>query len=89
MRRAAEQRAHLLRGLAQVYNVYELFHTRYTLFKTVYTHKTTKAIEYMVTDALLEAGACAGWGCHRCAAALMCPCCSRRPRLGRRNLQVH
>jgi HD superfamily phosphohydrolase len=35
----------------EVYNVYEMFHTRYTMFKKVYTHRVGKAIEYMVGDA--------------------------------------
>ena len=34
----------------------QLFHTRYSLFKQIYLHKATKAIEYMITDALAEAG---------------------------------
>lgn len=36
-------------------NLYELFHTRASLHQRVYTHKTAKAIEYMVVDALTEA----------------------------------
>ena len=36
-------------------NTYNLFNTRYTLFKQVYTHRAGKSIEYMVTDALVEA----------------------------------
>ncbi|KAI8924148.1 hypothetical protein BC831DRAFT_467066 [Entophlyctis helioformis] len=36
-------------------NLCELFHTRYSLFKRVYTHKVSTAIEYMVTDALILA----------------------------------
>eukprot|EP01138_Halocafeteria_seosinensis_P001740 gb/GECG01001783.1/.p1 GENE.gb/GECG01001783.1/~~gb/GECG01001783.1/.p1 ORF type:complete len:543 (+),score=69.01 gb/GECG01001783.1/:1-1629(+) len=39
----------------EVYNVLELFHTRYTLFKQCYIHRAAKAIEFMVTDALIEA----------------------------------
>jgi HD superfamily phosphohydrolase len=39
----------------EVFNIYELFHTRYTLFKQVYTHRAAKAIEYMIRDALIEA----------------------------------
>ncbi|KAI9460398.1 hypothetical protein HD554DRAFT_2206873 [Boletus coccyginus] len=35
--------------------IYELFYTRFSLHKRVYNHKTTKAIEYMVMDAVLEA----------------------------------
>ena len=37
------------------YNLYELFRTRYSLFKQVYTHRGGKAIEYMLVDALLAA----------------------------------
>ncbi|KIJ12895.1 hypothetical protein PAXINDRAFT_82056 [Paxillus involutus ATCC 200175] len=35
--------------------IYELCYTRFSLHKRIYNHKTTKAIEYMVIDALLEA----------------------------------
>lgn len=40
----------------EVYNVYEMFHTRYTLFRQIYSHRVSKAIELMIVDALLEAG---------------------------------
>ena len=36
-------------------NLYELFHARATMHRSVYTHKKSKAIEFMVVDALLEA----------------------------------
>jgi HD superfamily phosphohydrolase len=39
----------------EVYNLYEMFHTRYSLHKQVYSHRVGKACEYMITDALLEA----------------------------------
>eukprot|EP00455_Lapot_gusevi_P006162 TRINITY_DN1262_c0_g1_i8.p1 TRINITY_DN1262_c0_g1~~TRINITY_DN1262_c0_g1_i8.p1 ORF type:complete len:573 (+),score=128.96 TRINITY_DN1262_c0_g1_i8:984-2702(+) len=39
----------------EAYNLYELFHTRYSLFKQVYTHHVGKAIEFMICDALVEA----------------------------------
>lgn len=32
------------------YNIYEMFHTRYSLFKQIYTHRVGKAIEFMVCD---------------------------------------
>jgi len=35
--------------------MYEMFHTRYSLFKRIYTHRVGKAIEFMITDALLAA----------------------------------
>ncbi|KAG8218176.1 hypothetical protein J3R82DRAFT_3727 [Butyriboletus roseoflavus] len=35
--------------------IYELFYTRFSLHKRIYNHKTTKSIEHMVIDALLEA----------------------------------
>ncbi|KAH7927042.1 HD-domain/PDEase-like protein [Leucogyrophana mollusca] len=35
--------------------IYELCYTRFSLHKRIYNHKTTKAIEYMVIDALLAA----------------------------------
>ena len=34
------------------YDIYSLFRTRYELFKRVYSHKTAKAIEYMICDIL-------------------------------------
>jgi HD superfamily phosphohydrolase len=39
----------------EAFNLYELFHIRYSLFKRIYTHKVGKAVEYMITDALLAA----------------------------------
>jgi HD superfamily phosphohydrolase len=42
----------------EAYSVYEMFHTRYSLHKQVYSHRATKAVEYMITDALVEADAC-------------------------------
>ncbi|KAI0075427.1 HD-domain/PDEase-like protein [Panus rudis PR-1116 ss-1] len=35
--------------------VYELYYTRFSLHKQIYNHKTAKAIEYMIVDALLAA----------------------------------
>lgn len=32
-----------------------MFHTRYSLFKRIYTHRVGKAVELMITDALLAA----------------------------------
>ncbi|TPX55777.1 hypothetical protein PhCBS80983_g05035 [Powellomyces hirtus] len=39
----------------EAFNLYEMFHTRFCLFKQIYTHKVGKATEYMVTEALLAA----------------------------------
>lgn len=39
----------------EVFNLYEMFHTRYSMWKRVYTHRVGKAFELMVVDALLEA----------------------------------
>ena len=33
-----------------------MFHTRYSLFKQIYSHRASKAIEFMITDAFIEAG---------------------------------
>ncbi|KAF8986496.1 SAM domain and HD [Entomortierella lignicola] len=44
----------------EVYNLYELYHTRFSLFKRIYTHRVGKAIEYMLTDALLAADSVMG-----------------------------
>lgn len=35
--------------------IYELCYTRFSLHKRIYNHKTAKAIEYMIVDALLSA----------------------------------
>lgn len=37
------------------YHLSEMFHTRYSMHKTVYTHSVTKAIDHMMVDALVEA----------------------------------
>ncbi|XP_076110375.1 deoxynucleoside triphosphate triphosphohydrolase SAMHD1-like isoform X1 [Mytilus galloprovincialis] len=37
------------------HNLYELFHTRIGLFRRAYYHKVTKAVELMLTDALVKA----------------------------------
>jgi HD superfamily phosphohydrolase len=34
------------------WDIYELFHTRYSLFKQIYCHRKVKCIEYMITDAM-------------------------------------
>lgn len=39
----------------EVYNLYELFHTRYSLHKQVYSHRVSKSIEYMICDVFLLA----------------------------------
>ena len=39
----------------EVYNLYEMFHTRFSLHKRVYSHKVSCAIENMYVDALIEA----------------------------------
>eukprot|EP00698_Gefionella_okellyi_P005718 TRINITY_DN15181_c0_g1_i1.p1 TRINITY_DN15181_c0_g1~~TRINITY_DN15181_c0_g1_i1.p1 ORF type:complete len:480 (-),score=89.48 TRINITY_DN15181_c0_g1_i1:1371-2810(-) len=39
----------------EVYTVYEMFHTRYSLFRQVYSHRVGKAIEYMIRDAMIAA----------------------------------
>ncbi|PRP74387.1 HD phosphohydrolase domain-containing protein [Planoprotostelium fungivorum] len=36
----------------EVYNIYEMFHTRYSMHKRVYTHRVVKSIEFMISDAL-------------------------------------
>ncbi|KAL0948970.1 hypothetical protein HGRIS_009072 [Hohenbuehelia grisea] len=35
--------------------IYELYYTRFRLHKMIYNHKTAKAVEYMIIDALLKA----------------------------------
>ncbi|KAJ3015556.1 SAM domain and HD [Thoreauomyces humboldtii] len=39
----------------EAFNLYEMFHTRFCLFKQIYTHRVGKATEYMITEALLAA----------------------------------
>lgn len=39
----------------EVFNLYEVFHSRHYMHKQVYTHRVSKAVEYMIRDALLEA----------------------------------
>ncbi|KAK7910380.1 hypothetical protein WMY93_015064 [Mugilogobius chulae] len=39
----------------EVSNIYEMFHTRSSLHRKAYQHKTTKIIEAMIKDALLKA----------------------------------
>ncbi len=39
----------------EVYDVYELFHMRYRLFREVYSHNTSKAVELMICDILYHA----------------------------------
>ena len=38
----------------EVYDVYEMFHTRYRMHKQVYNHRVGKAVEYMIS------GSCSG-----------------------------
>eukprot|EP01100_Stratorugosa_tubuloviscum_P013612 TRINITY_DN6918_c1_g1_i1.p1 TRINITY_DN6918_c1_g1~~TRINITY_DN6918_c1_g1_i1.p1 ORF type:complete len:476 (-),score=153.34 TRINITY_DN6918_c1_g1_i1:93-1520(-) len=42
----------------EAYNIYEMFHTRYSLHKQIYTHKVSRAIEYMLSDVFTEANSC-------------------------------
>ncbi|KAF9507194.1 hypothetical protein BS47DRAFT_1398828 [Hydnum rufescens UP504] len=46
---------HIAYDYKDFYNVCELFHTRFSLHKRIYHHKTAKAIEYMIVDALCAA----------------------------------
>ncbi|KAG0743419.1 hypothetical protein G6F62_004877 [Rhizopus arrhizus] len=39
----------------EVYNLYEMFHTRHSLHRQIYTHRVGTAIELMVVDAFLAA----------------------------------
>ncbi|RKO86609.1 hypothetical protein BDK51DRAFT_14666, partial [Blyttiomyces helicus] len=42
-------------NVKEVFNMSEVFYSRYSLFKRVYTHKVSKAMEYMLTDIFLLA----------------------------------
>jgi HD superfamily phosphohydrolase len=44
----------------QAPNVHSLFRARETMFRAVYCHRAGKSVEYMITDALLEANAALG-----------------------------
>ncbi|CAG8836176.1 26516_t:CDS:2, partial [Racocetra persica] len=39
----------------EYYHIYELFHTRYSLHKTVYKHRVVRAIDHMMCDVLDDA----------------------------------
>lgn len=39
----------------EAYNVLQLYHTRYSLHKQIYTHKTSKSIEFMIMDIMRAA----------------------------------
>ncbi|KAJ2387693.1 hypothetical protein GGI05_004010 [Coemansia sp. RSA 2603] len=39
----------------EAYNLAEMFHTRYSLHKRVYSHRAAKAIEFMLVDAMIIA----------------------------------
>ncbi|CAG8742438.1 10603_t:CDS:10, partial [Dentiscutata erythropus] len=39
----------------ECFNIYEMFHTRYSLHKKVYNHRVSRAIDHMVIDALMKA----------------------------------
>ncbi len=41
-------------NLKETYNIYEMFHTRYSLFKQIYTHRVIGAIEHMLFDIFKE-----------------------------------
>ncbi|TIA83461.1 hypothetical protein E3P94_00852 [Wallemia ichthyophaga] len=44
----------------EVINIAELFHTRWSLHRRIYTHKASQAVEYMIVDALVAADAYLG-----------------------------
>ncbi|CAG8604763.1 12395_t:CDS:10 [Racocetra persica] len=39
----------------EYFNIYEMFHTRYSLHKRIYNHRVTRAINFMIRDALVKA----------------------------------
>ncbi|KAG2429438.1 hypothetical protein HYH02_014093 [Chlamydomonas schloesseri] len=49
-------------------NLWNLFHTRASMFRQVYLHRKTKAVEFMVCDALVEADQALGFS-RACANA--------------------
>ena len=52
---AGKQRSSICIRDKAVHDLYELFHTRNNLFRRAYNHKVSKAVEFMVTDALVAA----------------------------------
>ena len=42
-------------SLLEVWNIYELFHTRYSLHKRAYQHRVSNCIELMLTEVLVMA----------------------------------
>lgn len=39
----------------EVFNIYEMFHTRHSLYKRIYSHRVSRALDLMVCDVLLLA----------------------------------
>ena len=39
----------------EIWNLYDMFHTRYTLHMRAYQHKTVRIIETMIKDAFVAA----------------------------------
>ncbi|KAF0536927.1 HD phosphohydrolase domain-containing protein [Gigaspora margarita] len=39
----------------ECFSIYEMFHTRYSMHKKVYNHRVSRAINYMIADALVKA----------------------------------
>lgn len=45
---------HIVYPQKELYNIYELYHTRYVLFKTVYYHKVVAQYEVMISDLMKQ-----------------------------------
>ena len=52
---AGKQRSSICIREKAVHDLYELFHTRNNLTRRAYNHKVSKAVEYMINDALVAA----------------------------------
>lgn len=42
-------------NIKRIPELYQFYHTRYNLYKQIYHHPTTKAVEYMLVDAIINA----------------------------------
>ncbi|CAG8786411.1 8668_t:CDS:2, partial [Dentiscutata erythropus] len=53
--RVSSDKEQIIYSHKDCYNIYQMFHTRYSLHKVVYKHKVGRAIDHMICDALEKA----------------------------------
>eukprot|EP00105_Crassostrea_gigas_P038003 XP_019922151.1 PREDICTED: deoxynucleoside triphosphate triphosphohydrolase SAMHD1-like isoform X4 [Crassostrea gigas] len=49
---------HISYPKSEYYNLFDMFYTRYTLYRQAYHHPVAKAVEMMITDAFVKANKC-------------------------------